>query len=185
VTALVSDPEAFRPLRRDEYDKLVDIGAFKDERIELLEGVLLRMSPHGPLHDGTVERLTRVLFRSLDPRAAIRVQSAVAAGDGSEPEPDLAVVPPGDYCQAHPNAAWLIVEVADSSLDRDRGIKARVYAAMDVPEYWVVNVADRCVEVHAQPGPTGYGSIVSVGVGKKIRLRHFPEIEIAVDDIVG
>jgi Uma2 family endonuclease len=172
-------------LRRTEYDRLVGSGTFEGERIELLEGVLVRMSPHGPLHDGTVERLTRILFRALDPRVFIRVQSAIAAGDGSEPEPDLALVEPVDHRQGHPTHAHLIVEVAESSLDRDREVKSRVYGSMGVPEYWIVNLVEGCIEVHTGPTSNGYGDVARVGRGSRIQLVQFPDIEIAVDDVLA
>jgi len=132
--------EDIRPLRRAEYDKLVALGAFQDERIELLNGVLVPMSPIGPPHSPAVQKLSTLLFRALDGVAAIRVQSPFAALDESEPEPDIAVVPLGDYDTAHPNVAHWIVEVADSSVERDRGLKLGIYAGCGVPEYWIVNL---------------------------------------------
>jgi Uma2 family endonuclease len=124
------------------------------------------------------------LFRALDPRGFVRVQSAIAAGDGSEPEPDLAVVEPVDHRQGHPSHAHLIVEVAESSLDGVREVKSRVYGAMGVPEYWIANLVEGCVEVHTEPTSTGYGRAVLVGRGSRIQVVQFPDVEIAVDDIL-
>src|SRR3954469_19367427 len=130
-----SAAEVIRPLRRVEYDQLVSLGAFQNERIELLEGALVAMSPIGAPHSSAVQKLTRLLVLALEGRAAVRCQSSFAAQDYSEPEPDFAVVPLGEYDTDHPHEAYLIIEVADSSLDIDRGKKLRVYANCGVPEY--------------------------------------------------
>jgi Uma2 family endonuclease len=141
-------PERPRPLRRVEYDLLVEHGRFAEERVELLEGVIVEMSPQGPAHANVVERLTRFLVLALQGRAVVRPQSAFAASDSSEPEPDLAVVEPGrGLTDPHPREAFLIVEVADSSLLKDRGLKSSLYARAGVPEYWIVDLRSREIEV--------------------------------------
>src|SRR5258705_7967248 len=117
-----------RPLRRVEYDKLVELGVFEGERIELLEGRLVYMTPPGPPHASTVDKLMELFFRGLGDRARIRVQSPFAALETSEPQPDLAIVPRADYEREHPSRADLVIEVSDSSLRYDRGPKLPVYA---------------------------------------------------------
>src|SRR5262245_31776495 len=107
---------------------MAELGLFADERVELLYGVIVRMTPKSPPHDSGIDTLTELLVLALHGKATIRVQNAFAASDHSEPEPDLAVVPKADYSRAHPTAAWLIVEVAHSSLRTDRGVKAKLYA---------------------------------------------------------
>ena len=106
-------PENFRPLRRAEFDKLVAAGAFDDERIELLDGVLVPMSPIGPPHSSAVDALTEILVVALQGRARVRVQNPFAASDISEPQPDLLVVARGDYRADHPRTAHLAIEVAE------------------------------------------------------------------------
>lgn len=177
-------PEAVRPLRRVEYERLVLLGCFENERVELLYGTVVRMSPHGAPHDAVVQRLTRLLVPALLGRADVRVQSAFAAADSSEPEPDVAVVPPGDYDEAHPSAAWLIIEVAASSLTLDRGIKARLYAESCVPEYWVVNLPDRLIEVHSEPVGGAYTRVTPFRPGEAIRLGRFPDVEVPVASVL-
>lgn len=88
-------PDRLRPLRRVEYDRLVEMGAFEGQRVELLYGMVVAMSPHGPPHDSSIEELNELLVRALAGRARVRIQFAFAASDGSEPEPDVAVVPKG------------------------------------------------------------------------------------------
>src|SRR3954468_3813768 len=118
-----SSAEVIRPLRRVEYDQLVALGAFENERIELLEGALVAMSPIGPPHNSAVQKLNELLVLALHGRAAVRCQSSFAAHELSEPEPDFAVVPRADYDTDHPSQAYLIIEVAESSLATDRGKK--------------------------------------------------------------
>jgi Uma2 family endonuclease len=177
-------PAQLRPITRAEYERMVELGMFEDERIELLYGALVTMSPHGAPHDSTIDRLTRLMFRLLADRATIRVQGAFAASDYSEPEPDLAVLPPRDYDRAHPTEAWLIIEVAESSLKKDRGPKARTYAAARVPEYWVVNLVAGVIEVHTAPVDGEYTRVESRGRGASITLAHFPDVILQVDDVL-
>lgn len=178
------EPDTYRPLKRSEYQRLVEFGTFEDERVELLYGMVVQMAPHGPAHDSAIEELTDVFVRALAGRARVRVQSAFAASDGSQPEPDLAVVPKGDHRRAHPSEAWLIVEVSHSSLRKDRGIKARLYAESGVPEYWVVNVADRLIEVHSDIVGDTYTRVTPYREGDVITLQRFPDVSVRVADII-
>jgi len=172
-----------RPLSRVEYERMVDLGMFAEERVELLCGMVVRMSPHGPDRDATIERLTELLVVALHGRARVRIQSSFAASDTSEPEPDVAVVPIADYRRAHPNVAQLIVEVAGSSIIRDRGSKANVYAASGVGEYWVVNLAERTIEVRTDPAASGYRSVRVVRAHESITPLEFPDLVVAVADL--
>lgn len=178
--------ERLRPLRRVEYERLGQEGFFDDdnERVELLEGVIVQMSPRGTRHDGTLERLVRLFVLALADRAAIRPQLAYAASEISEPEPDLAVVPPGDHDREHPSTAFLLIEVADSSLSKDRRIKTRIYADAAVPEYWVIDVNGGTIEARTQPTSDAYGHVRVARAGDTIRLQAFPDVEIAVSDVL-
>jgi Uma2 family endonuclease len=167
-----------------EYEQLVALGAFQDERIELLEGALVAMSPIGTLHNSTVQKLNRLLVLALEGRAAVRCQSSFAALEFSEPEPDFAVVPPGEYDTDHPSEAYLIIEVAESSLPMDRGKKLRLYASCGIPEYWVVSLPERCIEVYTEPSPGAYAQVERHERGQSIRLLAFPEIAFAVSDVL-
>ncbi|MET0594585.1 MAG: Uma2 family endonuclease [Polyangiaceae bacterium] len=182
---MVSEPvKQLRPLRRVEYDKLIELGYFQDEHIELLEGLLVPMSPIGPPHNATVQRLGELLLPSLLGRALVFSQGAFAALDFSEPEPDIAIVPLGDYQAAHPDRAHLIIEVAESSLAVDRGVKLRLYAQCNVPEYWIVNLVERHIEVYTEPSGETYAKAERFDRTQSIRLQHFPELELRVADIV-
>jgi Uma2 family endonuclease len=177
-------PEQIRPLRRVEYDQLVALGTFAGERIELIDGALRHMSPIGPPHTSTVDLLNELLVLALVGRARVRVQGSFAASELSEPEPDFCILPREDYHAAHPTAAHLIIEVADSSLGYDRVDKAKLYAASGVPEYWIVNLVERVVEVHREPDAGGYRQLTTVPKGARLRLLAFPDVELAVDDFL-
>lgn len=145
------------PLHRldvDTYDRIVESGALDGHRVELLDGVLVEVSPQSPAHASVIEQLQRHL--SSDPRLRVRVQSPLRVPPGSEPEPDIALLaerPPGG---AHPSTALLVVEVSVSTHMIDRNVKAAHYARARVPTYWLVDVPGRAVEVRTQPGRNGY-----------------------------
>src|SRR4029077_7190018 len=144
------------PMTRAEYEALVRRGALEDARVELLYGRLVSMSPQGEPHTYSVSQLMTLLVRALGDCARLRVQAPFAAPDECEPEPDVALGAQGDYLDGQPRVAFLIVEVAETSLARDR-LKARLYAAAGVAEYWIVNLSEQVLEVHRQPGAEGYG----------------------------
>lgn len=181
---MATSVEVVRPLRRAEYEALVALGAFRNERLELLNGALVPMSPIGPPHSSAVQRLMELLLPALLSRATVRAQSPFAAHELSEPEPDVAVVPCDDYVTAHPNQAYLVIEVADSSLDSDRNAKLQVYALSGVPEYWIVNLRERCIEVNTSPNARAYASVIRVEHGQSLHPQRFPDVEINVSDVI-
>ena len=144
---------------RVEYERLVDLGMFVGERLELLDGVLLVREPQGSPHAAIVAKVGQVLAVAFGDRWHPRLHSPLALGEHSEPEPDVAVVvgAPLDYVAGHPTTAALVVEVADSSLRLDRRFKAAVYAQAGVREYWIVNLVDRTLEVYREPQPPADG----------------------------
>ena len=111
------------------------------------------------------------------------MQSPFALSDDSEPEPDVAVVPAGDYRQAQPDQALLIIEVADSSLHKDRGIKTALYASAGIPELWVVNLSERLIEVHRRPDAGRYSEVFVVDDTGTISPAAFPQLMIATSEI--
>jgi|ERR1041385_1276153 Uma2 family endonuclease len=177
-------PENYRPLRRVEYDKLVALGVFGDERIELLDGVLVPMSPIGTRHASAVDMLTLILVRALGDRARIRVQNPFAASDISEPEPDLLVAPLADYVTDHPDQAYLVIEVAESSLEVDRKTKLRIYAERGVPEYWIVDVLARRVEVYRDPSGGAFRTTRVFEHHEAIELLCFSDVRVRLADVM-
>jgi Uma2 family endonuclease len=141
---------------RAEYDRLIDLGVFQPgDPIELIGGELLVAEPQGAPHYTSIRRTARVLERAFGPSWEVRTQGPIGLDEESEPEPDVAVVPgaPEDYGSAHPSRADLVVEVSESSLAFDRGHKGSVYARASILDYWIVNLADRVLEVYREPAP--------------------------------
>jgi Uma2 family endonuclease len=177
-------PERVRPLKRVEFERLIEDGVFdEDERIELLDGVLVEVSPQGTLHSAAIMQLSERLTLALSGRARVRTQLPFAASDDSLPEPDLALVPLGDYRKANPDKAFLIVEVANDSLRKDRRLKGELYARAGIAEYWIVNVVDTCVERYTTPQDGWYATVARANVGETLRIEAFPNVEVAVSDI--
>ncbi len=173
-----------RPLRRVEYDRLVDLGVFDGEPIELIQGRLVIVSPQGEPHAFCVTRLNKILVRALGDAAEVRPQQPLAASDVSEPEPDIAVVPAGDYLDAHPRTAHLVIEVSVSSLREDRQVKGPIYAAAGVTEYWIVDVGGQCIEVYSDPGTEGYAGVIRHGLHAVLTVPGFPDVTVRVRDVM-
>lgn len=175
-----------RPIKRVEYERMVEAGLFVGERLELWKGVLVPMAPQYSPHASTVQALNHLFVLALVPakRATVRVQLPIALSDDSEPEPDIAVCPWSDYYDRHPDTAQLIIEVAESSLADDRGFKAHEYAKAGIPEYWVVNLRDRALEVFRDPTPQGYGTRTAVAHDGRIAPLAFPELVVEVASII-
>lgn len=178
------DTSMVRRWRREEYDRLVALGIFEREHVELIRGVIVRMSPQGAAHAGPIELLNEILVPALLGRARVRVQLPLIAPDDSEPEPDIAVVARADHSKEHPCAAHLIIEVARTSVDYDRGTKGPLYAAMAVPEYWIVDVASRVIEVHREPQGDRYERMEALRAGASIALVSFPDVSVSVAAIL-
>jgi Uma2 family endonuclease len=179
------EPERIRPLQRAEYDRMVELGFFgDDERVELLRGALVAMSPQGPVHAYVIERLNKLLIEAVGDRARVRPQAPFAASDLSEPEPDLAVYPPGHDVRTHPREALLVVEIADSSLRKDRGIKSEIYAEAAVPEYWIVDLVHEVVEVRTDPSNGRYARLDVRRRGERVALASLPDVVLAVAEFL-
>lgn len=156
------------PVRRwsvEEYELFARLGIFdEDDDLELLDGWIVAKMTKNPRHDGTVDELNRRLAAVLPSGWYVRCQNVLLTAD-SAPEPDIAVVRgvPRDYLSRHPSAAdvALVIEVADSSLERDR-LKTQIYGRAGVPAYWIVNLIENQVEVFAHP----------IGTGRKAAYSH-------------
>ena len=172
---------------REAYDRAIEAGVFgPDDRLELIEGQLLAVTPQGSRHAAIVDQAGEMLRGAFGGGFRIRVQSPLAVGDDSEPEPDLAVVRGRalDYLDAHPTSALLVVEVSDEWLHRDRTLKQRLYAGHDIPEYWVLALPDACLEVYRDPAASGYRSVATLRAGDRIAPLACPGTAIAVGDLL-
>jgi Uma2 family endonuclease len=168
---------------------LVGEGSFHpDDRVELLEGVIVSMAPSGPRHASAIARVAKALERVLGDRGVVRVQLPLVAEPASVPEPDVAVVPGrlADYDERHPSVALLVVEVADTSLPQDRLTKSRIYAAACIPEFWIVNLRDDVVEVSREPDAAGrlYARRSVVGRGGMVEPLAAAGAALLVDELL-
>jgi Uma2 family endonuclease len=139
---------------RAEYARLIDLGLFQPgEDIELIGGALMVAEPQGAPHYTAIRKTAKALEAAFGTGWEVRTEGPIGLDDESEPEPDVAVVPgaPEDYARAHPSRPVLTVEVAESSLALDRQHKGSLYARAGLPDYWVLNLIDRVLEVYRRP----------------------------------
>lgn len=158
-----------------------------EDRLELVEGEILTLSPQNSPHFTGIQLVTEALREAFRPLAVVvRTQGPLALLEDSEPEPDVAVVEgaPREFRDAHPRTALLVVEVADSSLAFDRGPKMRLYARAGIPEYWVLNLIEGKLEVYRDPAGDGYRSAVTLQPGDSVRPSSAAGSEIPVSDLV-
>src|SRR6266852_976893 len=143
-----------RRFSRAEYERLIDLGVFQPgEPIELIGGELMVAEPQGAAHYTAIQKTAKALEAAFGPGWAVRTQGPIGLDDDSEPEPDVAVVPggPEDYRSAHPSHPVLTVEVSESSLGSDRERKGSVYARAGLPDYWILNLEARVLEMYREP----------------------------------
>jgi Uma2 family endonuclease len=169
----------------DAYHRLIEAGGFdEDERVELLDGLLVAMSPKTPRHERAVRRLGRWLTSSIDEeRYEVGIASPLTL-ETSEPEPDVALLVRGAPSPYHPATAALVIEVAVSSLARDLGVKAELYAAAGIPEYWVLDLDGGRMLVHRRPTAGGYDERSEVGPGEVLSAERGDLPPIALDDVL-
>ncbi len=179
-----------RRLRSPEYHRMVEAGVFdEDERVELLEGVIVRMSPQNADHSLVVERLNDPLFVRLPADYVIRCQLPLAVSEADEPEPDVAVLArttPRSR-RSQPSTALLVFEVAGDSLRKDREIKGPIYARAGIPEYVIVNLGDATLEVHRDPDPAAgrYRSLSTLGVEATFESAAVSGLRFAVAELLA
>jgi len=178
-------------LSLDEYERIVASGVFdwpSARRIELIRGELREMNPIGPDHAQIVDRLIRWSVRYLpEETARVRVQNPLAfANIDSEPQPDIAWVKEKSYSRVHPTGAdvLLVLEVADSSLERDRTEKADLYAEVGIQEYWIVNLIDHAIEVYRDPAAGHYRSVQSLAADEMARPLAVPEAGLSFNRLL-
>jgi Uma2 family endonuclease len=159
----------------------------RHDRVELIKGEIVEMSPIGRRHMAFVGNLTQLLVMRLAGRALVWVQGPVALAEDTEPQPDLAVLRrrhvPYKEREAWAEDAVLLIEVADSSLAYDRTTKLRLYAEAGIPEYWVVDCVSEAVEVHRLPGADGYRDVSRVTGTATLALQAFPDVELTTTEI--
>ena len=184
----------FQPVQRrltvEAYHDLARTGHLgEDDRVELIEGLLIEMAPIGHPHMTIVNRLNRLLVRAVGDDAVVSVQNPVTLPPFSEPQPDVVLLAPRfiDVSAGRPGArdVLLLIEVADSSLAYDRGIKCALYAREGIAEFWIVDVGAARIEVCRRPGSSGYGQHLAFGRGQTVTIEALAAVKVSVDDVFG
>jgi Uma2 family endonuclease len=173
----------------EDYYRMAETGVLRrDARVELLDGKIIDMSPIGSTHAGTVKRFIRIFTKLARDRWVISAQDPLRLDDHSEPEPDFMLLKPSadDYTRRHPkpDEVFLLVEVADASLDYDREEKLPAYGHAGVTEVWIVNLRDPSLEVYREPHFAGYGSKTVLNAGEKASLLAFPDAVVDVGELL-
>ncbi len=174
----------------DEWRRLGEAGIFPpDNRLELINGEILEMSPIGCNHAGHLNRILNRLLNIVPGDMAIAsVQNPLQLGDLSEPEPDFMLLKPNTdfYSARHPDAddVLLLIEVSDSSLEFDRNQKMHLYALHRIPEYWLLNLNEACVEIYRKPAGDLYAEKRTLTAGDSIILSELPEIRVDIGDLL-
>jgi Uma2 family endonuclease len=171
----------------EEYHRMGEAGILgEDERVELIEGEIVEMSPIGPRHIGAVINATRMFITRLGDRAVVSPQNPVVIQPRSEPQPDLLLLRPRavSYSRGLPTAndVLLAVEVADTSVRFDRIVKARLYARAGIPEFWLCLAMDGAIEVYREPRADGYAGMTLYGPDQRVSPLAFPDVSFAVSE---
>jgi Uma2 family endonuclease len=179
---------------RGDYDRMIEAGIFAPgERVELIDGEILAMSPQNSPHSTGMSLTAETLRVAFSEGFHVRVQMPMALDSHSEPEPDLAVVrgSPRDYRDAHPSSALLVVEVADSTLAYDRDQKGSLYARAEIADYWILNLVERRLEMYRDPVSSpqarygwSYRSVQHYLAEEYISPLAAPRARIAVADLL-
>lgn len=172
-----------------EYYRMAQSGIIRpEERVELIEGRILKMSPKGPQHSASTTSADDVFRERLGNRAIVRIQEPVHIDDRSEPEPDVVLARPlkNKYSDHHPvpDEILLILEIADTSLRYDREVKSLLFAQAGIIQYCILNLNSKELEDYRNPDPEGYRSKQTYKADEQFSLVAFPEILIAVRDLL-
>ncbi|MCH8937662.1 MAG: Uma2 family endonuclease [Gemmatimonadetes bacterium] len=174
----------------DEYHRMGEAGVFhEDDRVELLDGQIVEMTPIGGLHVACVIRLTDLLSPVMGSGAVVSVQNPLVLADRSVPQSDIALL----RRRADPSGAWLpshadcllVIEVADTSVEHDRDVKIPLYARAGIPEVWLVDLSASRIEVYRNPAGGSYAEVTSVSGGETLTPLLLPDARLSVADVLG
>lgn len=184
IEAMVANErDLVRPLRRAEFMQLATAGCF-DDPVELLYGVVVKITAPSPEHEESVWRVSKRLTLGLGDRARVRTNMSFAASDISLPRPDVLVTAERDLWHDHPDQALLAIEVTRTSWHRDHVVKTRLYAEADVLEYWIVDHDEDCVIVHLNRRDGVWTDVRRCPRGERVTMLAFPDVGVAVDDVL-
>jgi Uma2 family endonuclease len=173
-----------------EYNQMPEAGILEEnERVELIRGEIVEMSPIGTRHAAYVRRLNTLFSERLRGRAIVDIQNPVELDDTSEPQPDVALLQPRAdfYILGHPQPRdiLLIIEVADTTVRYDREVKIPLYAEDEIVEVWLVDINGQLLQVYREPTPDGYQNVRELRRGASLSILAFPDVTIAVNEILG
>lgn len=177
-----------RRFTTDEYHLIAEAGVLgEDDRVELIDGEIVEMSPTNGRHVECLGRLTRTLVLQIGARAIVHAQSAIRLSNFREPRPDIAVVRDRAYMGELPTAddVFLVMEVADSSRQYDRNTKLPMYAEAGILESWLFDVVSDVVERHTEPRDCQYRVVARAKRGESLASTVVPDVVITVDDVLG
>ena len=177
-------------LNISQYHQMSEAGIFSEnDKVELINGEIIEMSPIGRRHTACVNRLNSVFSQLLGKKVIVAVQNPIILNNLSEPEPDIALLQPrADFYESghpQPQDVFLLIEVADRSLEYDRDVKIPLYASSGITEVWLVDIYEQVIIVYRYPSENGYSDIQKLSRGEKMSIQAFPEINLVVDDILG
>jgi Uma2 family endonuclease len=174
----------------DHYHRMIEAGILAEgDRVELIRGEIIEMAAIGAKHAACVNRLNRLFSKLFGDDVLVGIQNPIELDQYSEPQPDIALLRPREdfYAARHPQPedVFLLIEVSDSTIRYDRTIKVPLYAEDGIAEVWLIDVNGDAVEVYRQPMAKGYQSVQMIERGQSVSLLAFPEVAIAVDEILG
>jgi Uma2 family endonuclease len=179
---------------KSEYYRMAEVGLFEGQRVELLEGQVMVLSPQKPPHAFHVDRAVRILSGVFAQGHWTRMQLPLDIGQTTEPEPDVSIVlgSPDQFRTAHPTSAVLIVEVSDTTVSYDRRRKGSLYARAGIEDYWIINLRRGWLEVYRAPIPDAtqryghrYSSRTDLLPGASVTPVSLAGVSIPVVDLVG
>ena len=173
-----------------QYHQMSEAGILSEnDQVELINGEIIEMSPIGRRHTACVNRLNSVFSQLLGKKVIIAVQNPITLNNLSEPQPDIALLKPrADFYESghpQPQDVFLLIEVADRSLEYDRDVKIPLYASSGITEVWLVDIYEQVIIVYRYPSENGYSDIQKLSRGEKMSIQAFPEVNLVVDDILG
>jgi Uma2 family endonuclease len=174
----------------DDYYRMAEAGILRDDdRVELINGEIVEMSPIGNRHAGCVNRASHVFMTGLGDKVVVAVQNPVHLNNYNEPQPDIVVAKPKAdfYSSRHPSPddVLLMIEVADTTLRKDRNLKLPVYAALGIREVWIEDLKHNVILVCRDLADKKYSTPLSFRRGESLSPSAFPELVVAVDDLLG
>lgn len=190
MTVTPSAPAPLRLITTADYHRMAEVGILiEDEQVELLAGQIIQKMPKGPAHSALCKRIEKLLEHRLGEQVLVRLQDPIQLDAYSEPEPDIAVVHPSAnfYADHHPTPpdVYLIIEISDTTLERDLGRKADLYAAASIVDYWVLNIATQQLHVFRDPDSNNYQRQLILKAKQSLHPLSFPDCVITVKDCFG